>query len=84
MFWPEERKFIELLPTLIVLPRAKAEERGRARGLRLLFMHTSVQNLAMINFASTNCFKFEKYLKEFWGEGSGDAFLLTKEIAATE
>ena len=39
---------------------SKAEERGRARGLRLLFMHTNVKNLAMINFASKNCFKFEK------------------------
>lgn len=62
---------------------SKAEEIGRGRGFRLLFMHTNVQNLAMINFASKNCFKFEKYLKEFWGKGSGDAFLLTKEIAAT-
>lgn len=61
---------------------SKAQERGRARGLRLLFMHTSVKNLAMINFASKNGFKFEKYLKDFWGEGSGNAFLLTKEIAA--
>lgn len=38
----------------------------------------------MINFASKNGFKFEKYLKEFWGEESGDAFLLTKEITAAE
>jgi len=58
----------------------KAEERGREKGLHLLFMHTSVKNLAMINFASTNGFKFEKYLEEFWGKGTGDAFLLMKKL----
>jgi len=58
----------------------KAEDRGRERGLRLLFTHTSVRNLAMINFASRNGFKFDKYLEEFWGKGTGDAFLLVKEL----
>ena len=58
----------------------KAEERGRENGLRRLFMHTAVNNLAMINFASKNNFKFTKYLKEFWGKGTGDAFLLVKEL----
>jgi len=58
----------------------KAEERGKEKGLHRLFMHTSVKNLAMINFAPRNRFKFAKYLKEFWGKGTRDAYLLTKEI----
>jgi len=32
-----------------------------------------------VNFASKNGFKFAKHLKEFWGEGTGDAFLLVKD-----
>jgi len=60
----------------------KAEEKGRENGIRLLFMHTAVKNLSMINFASKNGFKFAKYLEEFWGKGTGDAFLLVKELSA--
>jgi ribosomal protein S18 acetylase RimI-like enzyme len=58
----------------------KAEERGKERGLTMLFMHTSVENLGMINFASKSGFRFSEYLKDFWGEGTGDAFLLTKRL----
>jgi len=58
----------------------KAEERGKERGLTMLFTHTSVKNLDMINFASKNGFRFSEYLKDFWGEGTGDAFLLTKRL----
>jgi len=58
----------------------KAEERGRENRLHQLFMHTSVKNLAMINFASKNGLKFARYLEEFWGKGIGDAFLLTKDL----
>jgi len=58
----------------------EGQRRGKERGLHRLFMHTSVKNLAMINFASKNGFKFIKYIEEFWGEGTGDAFLLVKEL----
>jgi len=58
----------------------KAQERGRDRGLRLLFMHTSARNSVMINFASRNGFMFPKHLRDFWGEGTGDAFLMTKRL----
>jgi len=58
----------------------KAEERAIEKGLRRLFAHTKVTNLAMINFASKNGFRFERHLKEFWGKGTGDAFLLVKEL----
>ena len=58
----------------------KAEDRGRAKGIKLLFTHTSVHNLAMINFASRNGFRFNKYLEDFWGERTGDTFLLTKRL----
>jgi len=58
----------------------KAEERGKENRLHQLFMHTSVKNLAMINFAAKNGFKFARYLEEFWGKGTGDAFLLTKDL----
>jgi len=58
----------------------KAEERGREKGLHLLFMYTSVKNLPMINFASKNQFRFDRYLEEFWGKGTGDAFLLVKDL----
>jgi len=30
-------------------------------------------------FAARNGFKL-RYLKEFWGKGTGDAFLLTKDL----
>jgi ribosomal protein S18 acetylase RimI-like enzyme len=58
----------------------KAENRGKEHGLILLFTHTSVKNLSMINFASKNGFRFSKYLEDFWGEGTGDAYLLTKRL----
>jgi len=58
----------------------KAEERGRERGLRLIFLHTSTHNLVMMNFASKNGFRFEKFLKEFWSKGTEDAYLLVKRL----
>jgi len=58
----------------------KAEEMGRQKRLRQLFTHTSVRNLAMVNFASRNGFRFARYLEEFWGKGTGDAFLLVKRL----
>ena len=58
----------------------KAEEKAREKGLHTLFMHTSTRNLAIINFAARNGFKFQMYLDEFWGKGTDDAFLLVKEI----
>jgi len=58
----------------------KAEERAREKGFHCLFMHAAAANLKMINFAAGNGFKFSRYLKEFWGKGTGDAFLLTKDL----
>ena len=58
----------------------KAEERAKDKKLSSIFMHTSTRNLEMINFASRNSFRFVKYLKEFWGKGTEDAFLLVKEL----
>ena len=58
----------------------RAEERGGEKGLHKVFMHTSVKNLGMMNFASRNGFTFAKYLTEFWGQGTGDAFLLVREL----
>ena len=58
----------------------KAEERAGEKRLSRIFMHTSIQNLKMINFASRNGFTFVKCLKEFWGKGTEDAFLLVKEL----
>jgi len=58
----------------------KAEDRGRKNGLHVLFMHTAVKNLGMINFASKNGFKFAEYLQEFWGKGTEDAYLLVKGL----
>ncbi|MBO3803928.1 MAG: hypothetical protein JTT11_08705 [Candidatus Brockarchaeota archaeon] len=57
-----------------------AEDIGRQKGLRLVFMHAAVDNLAMLNFVSRNGFIFAKRLKECWGRGTGDAYLLTKEL----
>jgi len=58
----------------------KAEERGREKELHRLFIHADVGNLAMIDFASRNGFKFAKCIEEFWGKGTGDAFLLVKDF----
>jgi ribosomal protein S18 acetylase RimI-like enzyme len=58
----------------------KAEERARKNNLSRLFMHTSTKNLKMINFASRNGFTFVRYLKEFWGKETDDAFLLVKDL----
>ena len=57
----------------------KAEGRAKEGGFKRIFAHTATSNLAMINFASKNGFKFAKHLKEFWGKGTGDAFLLIKD-----
>jgi ribosomal protein S18 acetylase RimI-like enzyme len=59
----------------------KAMERAKEEGLQRIFAHTATSNLAMINFASKNGFRFTKHLKEFWGKGTGDAFLLIKDLA---
>jgi ribosomal protein S18 acetylase RimI-like enzyme len=58
----------------------KAEERGKGKGLHQVFMHTSVKNLRMVNFASKHGFRFAEYLEDFWGKGTGAAFLLTKVL----
>lgn len=58
----------------------KTEERGREMKLSMIFMNTSVKNLSAINFASVNGFRFEKYVEDFWGKGTGDAFLLVKDL----
>jgi ribosomal protein S18 acetylase RimI-like enzyme len=58
----------------------KAEERAKENRLSRLFMHASTKNLKMINFASRNGFRFARYLKEFWGKETDDAFLLVKDL----
>ena len=57
--------------------RLKKEEEKKASSI---FMHMSIKNLAMLNFASKNGFKFARYLEEFWEKGTNDAYLLAKEI----
>jgi len=61
----------------------KAEEKGRARGLGHIFMHTAVDNLQMANLAAKNGFRFERLLRGFYKEGTPDAYLLSKELDQT-
>ncbi len=58
----------------------KAEARASQKRLDLLFAHTTVDNNAMMGFASKNGFKVTKRIGEFWGEGTKDAFLLEKAL----
>jgi len=59
-----------------------AEGRAKEKGFSRIFAHTATSNLAMINFASKNGFKFTKHLKEFWGNGTSDAYLLIKDLVS--
>jgi len=53
---------------------------ARERGLKALTVHTAVKNGGMTRFSAENSFEIRKLLKSFWGEGTGDACLLTKHL----
>jgi ribosomal protein S18 acetylase RimI-like enzyme len=58
----------------------KAEERARVRQCESMTIHTSVSNLGMLRLAERCGFANKERLKDFWGTGSGDAFLLVKRL----
>ena len=58
----------------------KAVLRAKAKSLRRVFMHTAVTNLRAIYFATRNGFTLRRHLREFWGKGTADAFLLVLEV----
>lgn len=58
----------------------KAEQIARDRGVSTIYAVTAVGNEKMLNFSQKNGFKVSKRMKDFWGLGTGDAFLVTRIV----
>jgi len=59
----------------------KAEERGRERLLSRIFMHTSVDNAAMLCLSEKSAFSVARRLVLRWGDTDKDGVLLEKELS---
>jgi ribosomal protein S18 acetylase RimI-like enzyme len=58
----------------------KAEQTAQNKNVSSTYAVAAVDNEKMLNFSRKNGFKMSKRLKDFWGKGTGDAFLLTKTV----
>ena len=58
----------------------KAEEIAKNRNVSSIYTVTSIDDEKMLGFSEKNHFKKGKRIKDFWGAGTGDAFLLTKTV----
>lgn len=58
----------------------KAEEIARNRHVSSVYTVTSVDDEKMLGFSEKNHLKISKRIKDFWGAGTGDAFVLTKTV----
>ncbi len=58
----------------------KAEQIAKRRNVSAIYAVTAVDNEKMLNFSRKNRLKIIKRMKDFWGKGTGDAFLLTKSV----
>jgi len=58
----------------------KAEEVATNKNVAFVYTVTSVDNESMLKFSRKSHFKISKRVKDFWGRGTGDAFVLTKTV----
>lgn len=58
----------------------RAEQIAQNKDVSSIYAVTSVDNEKMLNFSRKNGFKIIKRMKDFWGKGTGDAFLLTESV----
>ena len=58
----------------------KAEERTKNLRFQTITIHTAASNQKMRRFAEKNGFDEVEYLPKFWGEGTEDAYLLSKRV----
>lgn len=58
----------------------KAEEVAKNRNVSFVYTVTSVDDEKMLGFSEKNHFKISKRIKDFWGAGTGDAFVLVKTV----
>jgi GNAT superfamily N-acetyltransferase len=58
----------------------KAEQTAQNKNVSSTYAVAAVDNEKMLNFSRKNGFKMSKRVKDFWGKGTGDAFLLTKTV----
>ena len=58
----------------------KAEEIAKGQNVFSLYTVTSVSNSTMLSFSQKNGYQTSKRIKDFWGKGTGDAFVLTKTL----
>ena len=56
----------------------KAEEVAKNKNVSSIYTVTSVDDEKMLGFSEKNHLKLGKRIKDFWGAGTGDAFVLTK------
>jgi len=57
-----------------------AEQIAQNKNVSSIYTVIAVDNEKMINFSRKNGFKISKQMKDFWGRGTGNAFLLTKNV----
>ncbi len=57
-----------------------AEQSARDKSISSIYLVTAANNEKMLNFSRKNGFTIRKSMRDFWGKGTGDAFLLTKHI----
>lgn len=60
----------------------KAEQVAQDKNVSSIYAVTAVDNEKMLSFSRKNGFKISKCMKDFWGKGTGDAFLLTKTVGS--
>ncbi len=58
----------------------KAEKVAKKRNVSSIYTVTSVDDEKMLGFSEKNHFNKGKRIKDFWGAGTGDAFVLTKIV----
>ena len=58
----------------------RTEQIAQSNNVSAIYAVTAVDNKKMLNFSRKNGFKISKRMKDFWGKGAGDAFLLTETV----
>lgn len=59
---------------------SRAERVAQDKSVSSVYTVTAVDNYLMLSFSRKNGFKKSRRMRDFWGEGKGDAFLLTKAV----
>jgi ribosomal protein S18 acetylase RimI-like enzyme len=61
----------------------KAEKRALVYHCQTITLHTAASNVRMQEFAKKNGFEEIKRLPKFWGEGTEEAYLFSRNVSST-